>query len=258
MQADKTPLHAFVLANVAMRTGRNEKAIIWIENAPKSKAFHPFPYLDYMLGVAKLRRLDTDGRKHLQLFLERTKGRHFIKEAYQKLAWADLLDGNISAYHRNMKLVLTKGVSSSGGDKNAKQEARDGLIPNIHLLKARLLFDGGYYDRANLFLASFNQSDFLLFVHQIEFNYRKGRVLHGLKNYSEALIQYDKTIALGRNHEAFYACNAALQAGLIEERKGQKNNAKNYFDLCLDLKPEDYSTGLHQQAKAGLLRIEKK
>ena len=82
-----------------------------------------------------------------------------------------------------------------------------------------------------------------------------GRIRHGQKNYTAALRFYDRTIEKGRDNPAFYACNAALQAGLIEERRGRNSQAKAYFDACLAMQPDEYKTGLHQQAKAGLRRI---
>ncbi|WP_367391876.1 tol-pal system YbgF family protein [Lewinella sp. LCG006] len=255
LRAEDTPLHAFVLANVAMRTGRNDEAIHWMEKAPRGEAFYPFPYLDYMLGVAKLRRLNTDGRRHLRDFLRTTRGRHYIKEAYQKLAWAELLNNRPEGYKSYMTLLQSRGANAAGGDKNAEKEAQAGIVPPLVLLKARLLYDGGYYQRALDVLASQAESSLPSFLAKLEYTYRKGRILHGLKKYEEALAQYNRTIEQGQNSEAFFACNAALQAGLIEETRGRKTSARAYFNRCLSLKPDDYSTGLHQQAKAGLSRV---
>ena len=252
----ETPLHAFVLANVAMRTGRNDDAIRWMEAAPRDVSFYPFPYLDYMLGVAKIRKLDTAGKRNLLTFLRSTRGRHYIKEAYQKLAWAELLEGRPDAYRDYMRLLLERGTDAAGGDRNAQREAEEGDIPRVLLLQARLLYDGGYYDRALAKLRTSNESSFSRFDHRLEYIYRTGRVLHGQEAYEAALEQYDRTIELGRNHEAFFACNAALQAGLIQEKRGRNASAIRYFETCLQLRPSDYRTGLHQQAKAGLSRVE--
>ncbi|RMF03264.1 MAG: hypothetical protein D6772_02370 [Bacteroidetes bacterium] len=118
-----------------------------------------------------------------------------------------------------------------------------------------MLFDGGYYERARSVLASYREVHFANFLQRLEFLYRKGRILHGLKSYEAALDQYEATIELGKNHSAFYACNAALQAGLIEEKRGNSERARQYFERCLTLNPDDYRTGLHHQAKAGLSRL---
>ena len=155
-----------------------------------------------------------------------------------------------------MQLVISKGTDATGGDRNAEQEALTGIVPHQVLLKGRLLYDGGYYQRASDFFAQYSEASFPNFLFRLEYTYRKGRILHGLKQYDQAITQYARTIELGKDHPAFYACNAALQAGLVEEKRGRLLSAKQYFNICLSLSPEDYRTGLHQQAKAGLSRLE--
>jgi tetratricopeptide (TPR) repeat protein len=76
-----------------------------------------------------------------------------------------------------------------------------------------------------------------------------------LKQYPGALSFYERTIAAGSENENFFACNAALQAGFIEEIRGNKEGARRYFERCLSLNPDEYKTGLHIQAKAGLNRL---
>ncbi len=257
LQARDNPLHCFVLANVAMRTGRNEEAIRYLEAQPRGSDHLDFPYLDFMLGLAKLRRLDTGARIHLQSFIKRYRGRHSIKEAHQKIAWAELLRGDKPAYHARMQLVLRDGTSTDGNDKNALKEAQKKQAPHPALLRARLLFDGGYYERAREQMETIKADKLPTAELRLEYHYRTGRILHGLHRYDEALAFYQRTIADGRSTQAFFACNAALQAGLIEEKQGRKTRARQYFEQCLAMQPDEYATGLHQQAKAGLVRIGK-
>lgn len=252
---DEHPLQCFVMAHIAMRTGRNDKAVELLNNRPQGKAFFSFPFMHYMVGLAKLRRLDTDASPHFQRFLSQFKGRHYIKEAYQKMAWSELLNNNVEGYKRQMRVCLQKGRQESGGDKNAQREAELGLTPHITLLKARLLFDGGYFKKALDLLQSKKDSDFAEKRHRLEYHYRLGRVLHGLKRYEDALSAYKQTIAEGRNERYFFACNAALQMGLVYEALKDKNNAQAAFNLCLGMSPEEYKASLHQQAKAGLGRL---
>ena len=53
-------LAAFALANVAMRTGRNDKAIEILQNRPTGTAYLTFHYMDYMMGLSKMYRGDAD------------------------------------------------------------------------------------------------------------------------------------------------------------------------------------------------------
>jgi hypothetical protein len=248
-------LHCFVMANVAMRTGRNDTAIRLLSQRPQGPEYKDFPYLDFMLGLAKLRRLDSDADKYFLRYLSRFGGQNFIKEAYQKLAWHALLNGKAQAYRQYMDACQRLGAEVVGGDKSAQKEAAGGLAPHRELLKARLLFDGAYFERAYRVLEKKNPQDFPIPRQQLEYAYRMGRILHGMKEYSKALFYYQRTIEVGRDAPYFFACNAALQSGLIYESLNSRAKAREYFNLCLAISPDEHRTGLHQQAKSGLARL---
>ena len=245
-------LHCFVLAALSMRTDRNAEAIALLERQQRGGSTADFPYLDFLLGQAKLRNLNPQARVHFQSFLLRYAGRHFREEAMQKIAWSYLLEGNTNRYHRAMAEI--SGGSRAGGDESAAREAAGDRAPYLSLLRARLLFDGGYFERARTELDNITLSD-LTPDERLEHRYRTGRVLGGLKDYAGALSFYERTITLGRDNPAFYACNAALQAGLLEEERGNRGAARKYFETCLDIYPAEYRTGLHMLAKAGLDRL---
>jgi tetratricopeptide (TPR) repeat protein len=255
LKPQSNPLHCFVMANLAMRTDRNDEAIKLLENRPRSRAFLPMPYLDFMLGMTKLRRLDKDAAQYFQSYLAQFNGRHFIKEAWQKLAWSALLNDNPIGYTKYMQNCLSRGNATAGGDKNALKEAQSSQLPNITMLKARLLFDGGYYQQAYNLLNQYSMEDFSNQYDKLEFTYRLGRVLHGLKRHTEAIYYYSTTINSGRSASWFFACNAALQTGKIYEDTNRQQAAINAYKTCLSISPDEYKTGLHQQAKAGLDRL---
>jgi len=253
LQPKTNALHCFVLANLAMRNGRNDMALRLLEAQPRGGETADFPYLDFMLGLVKLRALDPAARIYFQSFNVRYAGRHFKEEARQKIAWSYLLSGNEARYHKTMENI--GGGSQAGGDQNAAREAARQSLPHPDLLRARLLFDGNYCTRARAQLEKIEPGT-LTEEERLEFLYRTGRVLEGLKKYDEAILFYRQTVTTGRDNPAFYACKSALQAGLIEERRGNKAAARKQFDDCLDISPAEYKTGLHLLAKAGLDRVE--
>jgi tetratricopeptide (TPR) repeat protein len=245
-------LHCFILANLAMRSGRNEVALGILEEQPRGGRVADFPYLDFMLGLAKLRTLDPRARIHFQSFSVRYSGRHFKEEAQQKIAWAYWLEGDDAGYRRAMERI--GGGSQAGGDQNAAREAARQRPPHSALLRARLLFDGNYCTRARATLEAIDQET-LTDQEHLEYLYRTGRVLDGLADYDGAISFYLRTVQVGRKNPAFFACKSALQAGLIEEKRGQNTQAKQYFNTCLSISPAEYKTGLHLLAKAGLNRV---
>ena len=255
LQPSLNPLHCFVMANIAMRTGKNDIAIKILHQRPQGKGTIDFPYLEYMLGLAKLRRLDTDAATYFKHYLQRYQGHNFVKEAYQKLAWQALINGNFKDYNRHMADCKLYGRAVAGGDKNALKEAQEGKAPNLKLLKARLLFDGAYYQKAYTLLTQSINPSLFSNKEELEYYYRLGRICHGMKQNAQAIRYYKLTLDKGKSSKYYYACNAALQLGLIYESLGNETAAKQAFEQCLKLKPDDYKVGLHQKAKSGLARL---
>lgn len=251
----ESPLACFVMANMAMRIGKNDQAIQLLENRPQGPAYYRLHFLDFMLGLAKLRRLDDDAPYHFEQYLFHFRGENYIKEAYQKLAWHYLLSGDEELYKRYMKACKNKGAASVSSDKSAFKEAKEGIIPNDILLKARVLFDGGYYQKAYDLLTAQSIHQFSGAGLQLEYIYRLGRISDEMQNIPEALRYYQQTIEQGRNQKYYYACNAALKSGILYEAQKNKIKAKAYYELCLSMKPSEYKNSLHGLAKAGLSRL---
>ncbi|MEO6038936.1 MAG: hypothetical protein ABIQ93_11025 [Saprospiraceae bacterium] len=249
------PLAAYVLATVAMRMAHNDEAIRYLQECPTTAPYYPFPERSYLLGLAKLRRLDTDANGPLQTFLTTSKGANGLKDGYQKLAWYCLLNGNPTGYTNNMDLVKTKGAASDDSDAAALREAKSGERPDLRLLKARLLFDGGYYQRAYDLLKDAGPDYASSHRLDLEYGYRLGRITHRMGKTYDAARWYDQTIERGAADPAYFACNAALQLGLLYEETKDFGQARQAFNRCLALKPEVYATSLHAQAKAGLSRL---
>ncbi len=258
LDASKNPLICFAQASIAQHTGNNDKAIQILENRPKGKAYHDFHYLDYMLGLSKLYKQDDDAGYYLNKYVMNFKGRNYIKECYHRIAWFELLKGNEQGFKKNMTRIISRGHASIEGDKSALKAAESGKTPNTTLLKARLLFDGGYYKKAQSVLESKTAASFSDKAEQLEFLYRKGRIYQALKKHDQAISSYNTTIEKGSQLGYYFACRAALEAGTINEELAKYDAARTYYNKCLDLSPDEYKNGLHAKAKAGLNRIKKK
>ncbi len=250
------PLAAFALANLALKSGRNDKVIELMEGMPAGKEFYPFPYKNFLLGLAKLYRLDADANKPLEAWAGNSVSVFYVKEGLQKLAWFHLVNGNTSGYRYYINLCKSKGSDRIEPDKAALMEAESGEMPNPKLLRARLLFDGGYFQRAFDYLSS-KEPLFTQKKERLEFGYRMGRILQKLGRSSEAVARFQKTIEEGSAEPYYYACNSALQTGAIYEAQKDYPKAREFYRKCLAINPHEYASGLHQQAKAGLSRIKK-
>lgn len=255
LQHGDNPLHAFVAVHIAMRTGHNEEALQILEKCPRGGPFTALPFLDYLHGHAKLRRLDPDAHKYFLAFLHHYKGRNFIKDALQKLAWHALIHGDERRYRSFMNRCQMEGFLVSGSDRSAMKEAESGEIPERSLLRARLLFDGAYFQQSLSILKTLRPEELPAKRHRLEYTYRMGRILHALDRYEEALGYYRRVFQEGREDASFFACNARLQAGLIYEKQRKFDLARVCFQDCLSMYSDEYEAELHQKAKSGLNRL---
>lgn len=255
MDPQKSPLACFVMASLAIKCGYNEQAIDLLEKQPSGPEYFPLHYLDYMLGLAKLRRLDPDADLPLKKFSREFKGIHYVKECNQKLAWFELIRGNEGGYSQYMAQVRQVGGNAVEEDKQAYREARQKKRPDPVLLQARLLFDGGYLERAKAILEKHQAGLISQKELRLETAYRLARIYQEQKKYTTAISHYLKVIEEGTEDPSYYPCASALYAGMIYETLHHRYLARHYYEQCLSMNPEDYRSGLHQKAKAGISRI---
>ena len=152
--------------------------------------------------------------------------------------------------------ILKKGTTDTDADKQALKDAKSGVWPNMILLKARLLSDGGYFQEALAMLNNKNINSFAQEEEKLECQYRLGRIYDDLNKNELAIDYYNAAINLGLTRKEYYAARAALQIGEIYEREGKKKLAIPYFEKCISLKDHEYKNSLDQKAKAGLQRCE--
>ncbi len=246
----------FAAARLSHALGDNDLCIKVLKNRPIGEGKYPFYYLDYLHGMSYLYKLDyVESKIFFNRFLENFKGNNYIKSAYQKLAWISFLQNESDELDSYMKKIKSEGRMFVDEDKVAFKEAEKNHMNPLRLLKARLLFDGGYYDKAHFQITSVNKlSDYTGFFD--EYYYRLARIESKLKYLDkQVIIQYQKAFDVGKNSSNYYAPMSALQIGLIYEEQNDNKNAIIYFKKCLSLSGFDYERGIHHKAKVGLVRV---
>ncbi len=247
-------LFTYLYANLCLNDQHSALAQQIIREMNPSPVYMDMPVWDMEMGYACLNHLEPDAAFYLERFLRRFKGRFYVKDVLQKLSWHYFLKGELSRADSFRLLVLRKGTAEADADRQAMKEARSGKWPNKVLLKARLLSDGGYFTEALQGLQGMNSLNFADPVERCEYAYRLGRIYDGLGRDEDAIGAYANTIRAGGKLREYYAARAALQAGYIYERRGDRGRAIGYFEECLALKDHDYKNSLDQRAKAGIAR----
>jgi tetratricopeptide (TPR) repeat protein len=257
---ENKPLMLFAKCVYHAANAENDSVIDLLSqrNSPDD-SYHLY-YLDYMEGIARLNNLDIKAENCFKKYVNGFKGKSFVKSAFQRLAWLRLIQGDLPGYHQYIKMAGEKGSGNtfSDEDKQAIKEAQDNEVPNVILLRSRLLFDGGYYQRSIAEISGKPTSDFPSLRDKLEFTYRLARIFDKTNKKEKAIQYYQQTIENGKNFKFYFAANSALQLGLLYEEKGDVSKAAAYYRQCLGMGDHEYQNSLDQKAKAGLSRVEEK
>ena len=252
--SDASLLKSYLKAYVCAKKGHNEEAISTLANSPSGQQYQSFPYLDYLMGVARLNKLDFTAGTYFNRFLQHNEGISYVKDSYLRLAWIELLSGDSKGYAQQLAKVKSSGYVINEKDKQALNEA-GAPVPNPGLLKARLLFDGGYYPKSLEALSGVNENDLKLVKDRTEYFYRLGRNQEELGKMDAALDNYQKAVNYGKSLKAYFAANAALFIGKIYMKKGNRAQAKTCFNTAINMKGHQYENSIESEARDSLKRI---
>lgn len=248
-------LKIYIRSYAGVKLGHPREAIEELDKKPSGSMYPSYPDLEYLVGMAKIHSLDQSASTHFIAFLNSYKGINYVKDAYLNLAWLELLKGNIKGYQSFTDQLRRKGYSYHDKDKQAINEAND-PIPNMSLLKIRLLFDGAYYDKALAQIVELKASDFVLLRDKIEYPYRMARIYDETSKDNLALKYYKAALDLGKNERYYFASTAALKMAGIYEKRKEFQKAKLYYNIAINMKGHDYESSVENRAKQGLKRIE--
>ena len=248
-------LFTYMAANLSLNAQQSAATKNYVQQRNMSADYMPTAVWDFEIAYSKLYHLEPDATVYFEKFLTAFKGNFYVKDSWLKLGWSYLLQGNMPQYNRCMDMVKTKGNADTDADKRALKEAKSGKVPNLFLLKARLLSDGGYTSEAFQMMIGKGTSDFPNEEDKLEFAYRAGRIYEELNKYDEAIQAYLGTIKIGKTRTEYFAARAALQTGMIyEKQKNNKPMAIAFYQQVMAMEDHDYKNSLDQKAKAGIER----
>lgn len=249
-------LQAYVKATIGLDFRKAE----FVTDALKAVSHEPhytdYPVFDYQMGIALLTRLDMSCEASFKEYLRKNKGDGYIKDCWQKMAFAAYLSGNRNHAEYCRRQAGINGSARLDVDKQAQKFAVGIAWPLQPLLQARLLIEGGYYSRALALLNGIDQSQLNTPAARAEYNFRLGRAYQETGVFMKALERYELAINAGKGRPEQFAARAALHMGLIMEQTGLKSQAIAKYKECLAMPEHDFQNSIDQQAKAGLQRLE--
>ena len=249
-------LNTYVKASLALDYHKADGAIELINAMQTDVSYNTYPIFKHKMGLALLTRLDSSCIDYFKQYLKDNKSDRYIKDCWQKMAYAHYLSGNIFQANYCRLQAKTQGKARLEVDKQAVKFADGSLWPDRNLLKARWLTEGGYTSKAFEILHTLNHNEITELPEKAEYFYRLGRVYQESGDTKRALEYYQYAIYTGKNLHEQFAARAALQKGIIYEHNGMLALAKTSYKECLDMPSHDFQNSIDQQAKAGLNRVE--
>lgn len=248
-------MDAFSYGHIGVYGSYCDQGIQALQNRPQGNEFERFPLNNFLLGIGKTYRQDDDANLYFQAFLNQNRGEDYIKSAWHKMAWNELIKGNPDKYEEYLNKITQEGRAVIDTDKQAKKELESEESPNPILLKARMLTDGNYLSRALKVLSEHTVNSFKSKHNKTEYFYRLARIYDKSKQFSKAIQYYEITIVNGRNLPYYYAANSAYLLGFLHEQLLDRDKAVKNYNLCLNLDGHEYENSIHQKAEAGLNRL---
>ncbi len=256
LAADKgNRLAMFFNASLALKSSRNDVALELLDGLSQTDAGIPLYYADYLRGEANLHKGDyMNALAAYRWFIEHQPGQNYIKDAHYKIGLCYWLNGNESDAFEAFKEARSKGKEATEADKSAAHALADKDLPNIKLTKVRFLTDGGYYSEADAILSGITSMDLLIKRDQIEYLYRKARLLHKTGS-AEAEKYYLDTINMTAQENWYFAPNASLQLGYIYQSQNKIAEAEDYFRRALSYRRHEYKNSIDSKARSALAQL---
>jgi len=251
----ESPLHIlnFACNRLATKLGQNDLAISVLENRKINENTYPFHYLEYLLAKGKLNKLDLSAKKHFEFYIKTFKGENYIKSSLMYLSWIAIIENDTTLFLKYQDDIKKYGSLLVDSDKEAENNFSNKNIPNVNLIKSRLLYDGGFYENS---LDILQESNFEKNTDNfLELNYRKAVNYYKLGQNEKAIAKFEISYQLGKSKKYYFAAKSALNLGYIYLQKENYFKSKEYFQKCIDLKDHEYEQSLEQKAKAALKNI---
>jgi hypothetical protein len=252
------PLLSYVYLSTALKTGQSERIFKKNNIIDFDKRYFQFQYLNLLYGEAKLCRGDVDADVYIKKFLKNFKGKNYIKNANMRLWWYSIVNDKAEDAKKYFEDINGSGITDVDEDKYALSVYQKKYWPEKSLLKARILFDGGYYTRALQVMTKIDLDKLDRSNDRVEFMYRLGRIYQRTNNFPQAINSYEKTIQYGAELPEYFAASACFELGKIYELKKDYDKSLLYLNKSKTFKNHSYRTSLNQKAKAAINRVEAK
>jgi tetratricopeptide (TPR) repeat protein len=255
--AGATPLEFLSRAALYIKSSQSGLAIEPLRHLRESSV--NIPFIHYLSGEVELQRGNFGAASEfLRKFLADYRGTNLVKDAWLKLFICRQLLGDTGGAAEAWSKSQSSGSDRTEADKHARALLAEGIMPNLLIARIRYATDGGFYETARTLVESATKQDLRNRKDSAEYVYRKARLLHKSDMQDLALPEYIRAIGLSENDPWYFAPNSALQAGYIEQSRGNKEEAARWFMKAMSYRGHEYKNSIDSKARTALDELGKK
>jgi predicted negative regulator of RcsB-dependent stress response len=245
----KNPIMRYAISVLAENTGNTKSCLNYLLNNQVYQGDTYLNLLDYQIGIFLLFQLDKRAINYFEKYIVAVPKSNNLLNAQRSLYWYYIINNR----KPEAELVRKNAIKTAQNLENEQgkyiiTELSETNKPNIHLLKARLLYNGSNYTQALSEINHFSTNNTDI-KHLSEFYYRKAKILEKLNKQEDALSFYKKCIVIGKEEELYFAAQSAINTGIIYSEFGDKQSAKTYYQLSIKIKQSAYKSSMNREAK---------
>jgi len=216
----------------AFKTGHRDYLNTTFSSLQKSD-MDRLKYLYFQRGKHLIFAFDPEGLTDLQTFVDSSPKGNFVKTAWLRKGWYYLVNHNDTEALDCFSKVETEGYDAVYSDKHSLKEAQSANLYDPHLLRFRMMYDGGSYVKCIEAIDNFigqKSSEDIEFL--AEKQYRKARCLQGLHRNTESLNAFDLLLNKYSEAKSYIIPQSAILASNIAEKNGDIRAAKDYLNIA--------------------------
>jgi len=248
-------LHALLASVMYMKNSETSRAIELLRE--HETELQSIALSHYLLAEGLLQRGDyAQSADEFDAFIADFKGQNYIKDSYYKKGQCLLFLNRPADAQVCFEKAKKAGQELTEADKNASR----GLLEktNLALLRIRYFTDGGFFNEAARELDKITPAALTSKSDQVEFYYRKARLLHKTSRTEAAKLFYRQTIDMSPGLHRYFAPNACLQLGYISREEGDAAAARSYFLQALRYDKHEYKNSIDSKARAALRQMRRR
>jgi len=249
------PISCFIRGKMCLDSKKTSEAIEVLEHFAGKDC--PFPYINYDLGHAYLYSLNPKCKMYFAYYITQSTGTGLMNDTYLRLAWWGYMNNDQAFTDQWLGYMVSPNPSAREKDEIALKEAA--VLKKTHplLIKARLTFDGGYYEYSIDQIVDKESEIATDDFNKVRYYYQLGRLYQDMNQFEEAVKWFQKVAATPFNNKEYFVPVSIFNMGLIyENRLHNHEKALLYYSKCMDYRNYPYASTYRYKSELAVQRLE--